>query len=170
METRLTEKPNFLQIEVELKLTKQPIFIIGTRIRDTDDHTKQFQALKEHLDNLPKDSKLICAGDFNEWKNHVSNNLGKSYNVCTPRYDMAVWQNYDTLDKWSAVVRNQKTKKDSKTLIDHIITKNVRVTNEDYLWDFVNKENEYGDLNPEDNKTHLIGLPDHAILIADIEI
>lgn len=168
MNTNVAEKPNFLQ--VELKINEQSIFIIGTRIRDAANHISQFNALKEHLDSIHADNKIICNGDFNEWKNHMCDKLGKDYIVCTPRYQMGEWQNYDTLDKWSAIVKNKQTGKESKSLIDHIVVKNVKVSNEDYQWDFVTTINGYGDLKPEDYKSNLVGLPDHAILTANIKI
>lgn len=168
LNTTQTEKPNFLQVEVNKVKDKQSIFIIGTRIRDTN-HIAQFRALKDHMDSLPEKSKILCAGDFNEWKNHVANKLGRNLTVFTPSFEMET-NDFDTVNTWSAVLKNKATGKTGKALIDHIIAKNIKVTNEEYTWDFVNKSNGYGAAMPEDYKSNMIGLPDHAILTATIEI
>lgn len=57
-----------------------------------------------------------------------------------------------------------------KALIDHIIAKGLGIKDLKYSWDFVSEKNGYGNLKPEDYKSHLVGLPDHAILSATVEL
>lgn len=167
MNTSQIEKPNFLQVTINAENTKQPTFIIGTRIRDAD-HIPQYKALKEHLDSISRDCKIICTGDFNEWQSHVVKKLGNSVKVITPQFKMKP-NDFNSLNTWSAILKNRRTGNIGKALIDHILVRNAKVTNIKYMWDFVNKENGYGSIRPEDYKSNLNGCPDHAILIGNIE-
>lgn len=172
--TNIAEMPDFLQVKLEIN--KRPLIIIGTRIRvETDKYVyngpklifkqKQFEALDEHLSSLNVDN-IICSGDFNaywsyNWKTNSNTTLKKSsklFELHTP-----VWN--PQKGKYSYVLQN-----DSKVSFDHIISKGIVVSNEDYLWDFISKENGYDNVTLEKYKSHLKSLPDHAILIANIEM
>lgn len=181
MDTDVAERPDFLQVEFKIK--DQLIFIIGTRIRDDSFKNKreQFENLLKQVKSIGEGGAVIIAGDFNHGA--IKNESDENYN-----YEGSVREDYNyqlirklfidinyatyTPDygtygrKFSWVMENPAI----KIKEDHVITRNVKVTNEDYLWDFVSQNNGYGNLKAADYKTHLKGLPDHAILVADIEL
>ena len=165
------EKPEFLQVETELE--GKSFAIIGVRIKTQGKQIdSQFEFLKDHLKTL-ENSNVLCAGDFNVWKTPLSKKLKldktSKYNIFTPEYSM-VDGDFNTLDTWSAVIKNSKTNVVGKALIDHIIAKGLGIKDLKYSWDFVSEKNGYGNLKPEDYKSHLVGLPDHAILSATVEL
>lgn len=167
------EKPEFLHIETELE--GKSFSIIGIRVKNqgTDEQIdEQFEFLKVYLKEL-ENTNIVCAGDFNVWRNPLSKKLNISSDyIFTPKYSM-MKGNFQTLDNWSAVIKNHKMNVVGKSLIDHIIARGVgiREVNEvKYSWDFITKKNNYGNLKSSDYKSHLVGLPDHAILSATIKI
>jgi hypothetical protein len=164
------EKPEFLQVET--KLEGKSFAIIGVRIKTQGKQIdSQFEFLKDHLKTL-ENSNVLCAGDFNVWKTPLSKKLKldktSKYNIFTPEYSM-VDGDFNTLDTWSAVIKNSKDEV-GKALIDHIIAKGLGIKDLKYSWDFVSEKNGYGNLKPEDYKSDLVGLPDHAILSATVEL
>lgn len=163
-------KPEFLQVETVLENT--PLTIIGARIKTQGNNVEiasQFKFLSDHL-RLLKDKKVLCAGDFNVWKNPLSEKLCiNSDNIFTPKYSMKP-SDYNTLDTWSVVIKNLKTGVVGKSLSDHIIGFGMYSDSIKYNWDFVKKVNGYGNKRPEDYKSELIGFPDHAILFAEFEL
>ena len=166
------EKPEFLQVETELE--GKSFAIIGVRIKTQGTNKQidsQFEFLKDHLKTL-ENSNVLCAGDFNVWKTPLSKKLKldktSKYNIFTPEYSM-VDGDFNTLDTWSAVIKNSKDEV-GKALIDHIIAKGLGIKDLKYSWDFVSEKNGYGNLKPEDYKSDLVGLPDHAILSATVEL
>lgn len=182
MNTNQIEKPNFLQVMMKVKGI--PLTIVGVRLRGDNYKNKktQFDALMEHvLDVNVINVNFVIAGDFNHGAIKYENDQNYDYND-NARKDY----NYQMIRKlFSAKDFNMITpdygkygRKFSwvmeKPLIkikeDHISVKGVKVRDEDYLWDFVNPDNGYGGLNKEAYKSHLVGLPDHAILTATIEI
>ena len=176
MNTDQTEKPNFLQVTVSYN--EQPIFIIGTRIR-YDDKEKQLNALYDHLNSLnKKECKVICIGDNNAtprflWKEIKSK--CKDYKLDSPSYNTdndTYKRNNKEYCCWSYVHKDGEGIDKGKASLDHIISNGLTVTSSDYLWDFVNEENGYKKdhviIQPEDYKSDLVGLPDHAILIAEV--
>lgn len=174
MNTGIAEKPDFIQVELKVE-EKQPIFIIGTRIRvdsgkNTDDDKKvalkrnQFKELDAYLSKIGS-GQVICAGDFNAywpsiWKTKKNTTLPKTS------------QTYDLHTQWDLAKKqfSYVLPIGTKCTFDHIISRGVAVSNIEYNWDFVSISNGYDNLKAEDYKSHLIGLPDHAILIADIEL
>lgn len=176
MNTTINDKPNFLQ--VKLSVNNKELYIIGIRIKvliekDATETQKQYyknqqlRALKDHLDSISSDAMILCGGDFNTWRNPISNMLSSNYNVSTPKYQMAIWQDYSTLNTWSAV----PYKNGNKQLFDHFISsKNIQVIDLVYDgWSFVfSNPNEYKNRKAEDYKSDLIGCPDHDILHANI--
>ncbi|GAU79576.1 endonuclease/exonuclease/phosphatase family protein [Fusibacter sp. 3D3] len=182
MNTTVQEKPNFFQ--VESIFNGNSLFIIGVRIKDTKNHDLEFQALNDHFSSLPDASKIICAGDFNEWPSHVKKNLN-NIEIYSPRFNdnhSNINPMYRNPSRWSYVTGNSQSP--GKAVIDLIATKNVTILREstdsksilnnykmlaNYIWDFVTPNNGYGSLKPEDYKSHLAGLPDHAILTASIK-
>ena len=65
------------------------------------------------------------------------------------------------------VSRKEKSKEEStnKTSFEKAKFKNV-----DYYWDFVNKRNGYGNRTRSDVLSDLIGVPDHAVLVAEFNL
>lgn len=179
--------PNFLKIEVSHN--NESLTIIGTRIRVDDcsntdfiNRKSQFNSLLSHIgDNTRCLEKVIVIGDFNHGaiKNEsnenydYADNVRKDYNYQMIRrlfqtisYDTHT-PNYGKYgDKFSWVMKNPVI----KIKEDHIISKGVSINCVDYNWDFVTSNNGYGKLKPEDYKSHLTGLPDHAILVASMTI
>lgn len=167
MLTSNSANPNFLCVRLCLENKKQ-LYIIGVRIRD-DEHNPQFLLLKNYLKSLPLDSHIICGGDFNEWQNPIRKKLHPLINVHTPRYSMQP-NNFESLSTWSAVPQN-KNGKSGKAIIDHFLCKNIsKITLYDYLWDFVNIQNGYADRQDCDYKSDLHSLPDHGILLGEMEL
>lgn len=163
------EKPEMLQIET--KFNGKFLTIIGVRIKTqgtTKQAESQFEFLNDHLKSLGN-SYVLCAGDFNVWKNPLSKKLTISTNnIFTPKYSM-IPGDFNTLTTWSAVIKKPKTNVIGKALIDHIITISIGMHSAEYNWDFVTFDNGYGNRKPEDYKSDLLGLPDHAILLAELE-
>lgn len=183
------EKPNFLQVTVNYK--NNLMTIIGTRIRmkelskiDYQNRKKQIDALIEHVVAIK--NHVIIIGDFNNSK--ICGDENKRYKDVKENYhytfDGSVSVLYDTYNyhilkdtfedngfsistpdniKWSWVDRNKY-----KYRQDHIFSKGVEISEIEYGWGFVNKDNGYGYLKQEDYKSHMISQPDHAILTADI--
>lgn len=128
MNTNQNKRPNFLQIKLN-KDNGKPIFIMGIRIRD-DNYTYQFDALRDHMDSLPENSKVICIGDFNEWPKEVQQNLGSKVKVFAPRFndnnsaENPMWIHPS---RWSYVPKTIKGQPEGEAVIDLIVTKNVEV-------------------------------------------
>ncbi|MCI2105268.1 MAG: endonuclease/exonuclease/phosphatase family protein [Intestinimonas sp.] len=166
------EKPESLQIEAKLDSTSLAIMGVRIKTQGTKEQiASQFEFLKDHLKSL-KNTNVLCAGDFNVWKKPLSKKLGIiSDNIFTPKYAME-FGDFNTLDTWSAVIRNPKTDVVGKALIDHIVTIGIEMHSDSivYDWSFVTNGNGYGNRKPEDYKSDLIGLPDHAILFAEFEL
>lgn len=165
-------RPEFLQIGAEWKGTS--LTIIGVRIKTqgtTEQRASQFEFLSDHLKSL-KNTNILCAGDFNVWKNPLSEKLAINLdNIFSPEYSMKPGD-FNTLDTWSAVIKNPKTNLIGKALIDHIVAIGIRIHSYsvEYNWDFVTNGNGYENRKPEDYKSDLIGLPDHALLLAEFEL
>ncbi len=186
MNTVEEDRPNFLQIKLNKEKDK-PIYIVGIRIRDSN-HIPQFNALRDHLNSLPEESRVICVGDFNEWPKPVQQKLGSNVEVYAPRFNDYHSENnpmYIHPSRWSYVPKPIKERPKGEAVIDLIVTKNVKVikNSEDtlskkkgykmyakYDWSFVNEKNGYGKLTAKDLKTKAIGLPDHAIITAECVI
>lgn len=178
----IKEQPNFLQVKLEIN--NQSVYIIGIRIRDDESYKnkmKQFEEILKQLKTIGKDEVVMISGDFNhgaikyesDENYNYEDNSRKDYNYQMMRKlfkDLNLdshtpdYGSYGRKFSWVMKFQNIKVKE------DHIITKKVKVTSIDYLWDFITSENGYGNLKPEDYKSNLIGLPDHAILTATIEI
>lgn len=167
MNTGEEEKPNFLQVEVVYN--SSTINIIGTRIRNSRNQ-KEWQALDEHLTSQ-KDEVVICMGDFNAywsnkdgcfWRKSKNKTLPKTsfmYELETPKWDIKN-------NGFSYVLPNGNC-----INVDSLIYKGISsVQDIKYNWQFINSKNGYGNMTPRDQKSHLIGLPDHAILYGSIII
>lgn len=161
--------PDFYEIRVKIK--NEEISIIGVRIRKdiqkSDPHytISQFIALDDYLASL--EHKVICIGDFNafwgkRWKTNKNCTLPKSsitYNLYTPDY----WD----ADGFSYVLPNGE-----KVQLDHLILKNnISLQEIKYDWTFVsNHASDYGNNINKDSPQKPKGLPDHAILKAEVII
>jgi len=192
MDTAQPEKPDFLQVTV--KHNNEPFTIIGTRIRvgdknnnlnmDFQSRKNQFDGLKDHLTNI--NNTTLIMGDFNNGSIFNEYNKQYIYSNCARQYYnfQMLWRdvegkinwNFNTPDKggtygnkFSIVTEEKHTKKTYYTKEDHIISKGLDITDCDYKWDFVKAENGYGSLNYRNFKSKMKGLPDHAMLVVDID-
>ena len=165
--------PNLLQVEVQFK--DKSLTIIGTRIRVNNTKATIYEKrkfIKDQLETLENylrgihSTKVISIGDFNIWHTWANKNLNlpQEYTITGPKFNMNS-NDFKSLDNWSFVFEDG-----SKAPIDFIISKNITLSNLKYDWDFVTPNNGYGYLKPEDDKSDLTGLPDHAILTASIKI
>lgn len=167
MNTAVKDRPNFLQLNVEYNGTI--IKVIGIRIRDFSNQN-EWVSLDEHLSGL-ENGIVICMGDFNAywsdktgtiWKtnrNTTLPNACKKFDIETPDWNLKN-------NSFSYVLPGKKA-----LSIDSLIYKGVSsVKDFKYEWEFVSKENGYGKLKACDEKSHLIGLPDHAILSGTITL
>ena len=152
--------PNFY--EIRIKINKEVVSIIGARIRDAQ-NTAQFHALDDYLSSLKH--KVICVGDFNaywagKWNspaNHTLSKTSRSYDLYTPPYKEG--------PDWYSFVHSNG----DRVQLDHLIT-NIKSAHiiVKYDWDFVNQNNGYNNIQKNiPNKPK--GLPDHAILKAEID-
>jgi|LSQX01.3.fsa_nt_gb exonuclease III len=179
LNTAQIEKPNYLQVSV--LFNNKPITIIGTRIRvetsnDTTEEQKksfkyeQFKALDNHLSSM-HDKYVICTGDFNAyWKNSKGCIWKELSNYTLPKAS----KTFELFTAWDPNKRQFSYVLPDKSLctFDHILARGIKVIEKsvDYSWNFVTEENGYGSLRPEDYKSHLVGLPDHAILSATVKL
>lgn len=161
MNTAIKDRPNFLQLNVEYN--GKTINVIGTRIRDFR-NKNEWDALDEHLSCLVN-GIVVCMGDFNAywsdetgsiWKSKKNTTLPKTskiFDIETPDWNLKK-------NSFSYVLPGKKARN-----IDSLIYKGVSLVKEfEYEWGFVSKKNGYGQLEACDEKSNLIGLPDHAIL------
>lgn len=181
MNTKKTEKPNFLQLELEI--SKVPLIIIGTRIlvddgsdKDLAERKEQRQAIYDHLNYFSSVCRVVCMGDFNATPRFLWSEVQlncKNFELDCPSYNTDD-DTYKRINReycsWSYVHENGQGVDKGKTSIDNTLSSRIKVANSDYKWNFMSKNNGYGELGKEDFKSHLIGLPDHAILTATIEI
>lgn len=156
--------PDFLRVDIEI--ANKPLTIIGVRIVSDIDKIKQIQALNKHLENIKE--SFICIGDFNVWPSWLKKqNLIPVGFVNAPNPEFLERGNFKTLQKFSYVFE-----KEDKAPLDFILANGTKVESIDYSWGFLNKTNGYGKKHPNEYKSsnELIGLPDHAILTAEISL
>lgn len=174
--------PDYLQ--VTLSIDNQQVAIVGVRfIPRTGNIEKQLSVLKECLESTRND-KVVCLGDFNAWSSNLLNEYGallpKNYKIETPglyKSRQGEYKNSWGFEKkeplnWSFVQekKEETSKKPKRTPLDHLMTRNVEVTGIKYAgWPFLNEENGYGSLTPDDYKD-VDYLPDHDILLATIQV
>jgi exonuclease III len=195
MNTDEVEKPNFLQVTV--KYEGKPLTIMGTRIRtrykimnqsENQFRIEQFNALYDHLAGY-KEQRIICAGDFNPVCSRKNLDINKTKHEKDKSEGKETWGYWWVVDKLKDIpfkiitpVREDGSwvgKNNEMYLNDHIITSsNINVSDEEYNWRFVTKENGYVkvvndeevELKKNDYKFHLKGYPDHAILRAKVNL
>lgn len=170
--------PNFLEVSMKLRLSGKKLHFIGTRIVDNKTtNKKQFISLKHHIESLGKEAAIFCAGDFNAWGSYLVNKDKwdlKPHNceLYSPGLyidNNGVYRNTyinNQLAEWSFVQANG-----ARTPLDHIfVSENCSCLYTKYYWGFVNRTNGYGNRTGEDYLSDLIGLPDHAVLLGEVEI
>lgn len=183
MNTKIAQKPNFLQVTVKYK--GKPLSIIGARIRidwrlsrkDFLNRKEQLKALIEHLSTV---DNFIVGGDFNNAK--INGDETKKYEEVKEKYRYTSKGepnvSYDTynyhilkarLEEAGYSLHTPKGKVSSMGKIfklDHIITsESIAASNVGYSCSFKNKKNGYDELASKD-----VRLPDHAILSAKISM
>lgn len=154
--------------EIKFKVNKTDLSIIGVRIRKDIKNIygysftkKQFEALDNYLSMIKH--HVICIGDFNAywpgiWNTSRNYTLSKTSNcmkLCTPVYN--------SQSSFSYVFPNGET-----ASLDHAIT-NLKPISSRYDWSFLCDKNGYNGFAFMD-KNKPKGIPDHAILITELEI
>lgn len=181
-------EPNFMCTQI--KLDKKKLVIAGIRIIPTDnwsDRKIQLKKFFNELNEMPTDLDFIAAGDFNNGNIQFECNKNFDYPNCNRSYYnyQMIWRDVEN-NKWSLITPDQGgpykggkysiiTKDGEKkyhTKDDHIISSlsKDKFKNVDYNFDFVCEANGYGKLKSDDYLSDLIGLPDHAILISEINL
>lgn len=176
-------------LEIKMGSAENSITIIGTRIL-TQGKYKKFLERKKLFDSLlsrlPK-THFIMLYDANNGmifsekdKNYAYDGERKDYNY------QYIWRQVEdrgwcliTPDKGGSYnhgkysfITGKHEPENYHTKEDHIISsfpeKNFK--NADYIWDFVNYKNGYGNRTQTDVISDLNGLPDHGILVADLDL
>jgi hypothetical protein len=166
------------------KDNETPLIIIGVRIpEDRREEHPSPEYLKSLIPCLSSEN-LICTGEFQCWPRTLSEVMGENFRVFTPWIQGFIW---DT-NEFSFVTKNKnKYGMYEKIPYDHIVTsknmllKTIKESTEcpdelselpTYDWNFVSYQSGYKFQNNRlqftDDKSHLFGLPDHAILRATI--
>lgn len=172
------DKPNFLQVDVKLKSSGRQLHLIGVRIRDDKaTNKKQFYNLKNHVESLGTEAIILCIGDFNAWGSFIVNkskwdlkpNNCEIYSPGLYLDPKGVYRNTylnNKLAEWSYVQPSG-----DRTPLDHMfVSNNCTCIGCSYNWDFVKEDNGYDNRKDLSVLSNLIGLPDHAIFIAIVEI
>lgn len=173
--------------------------VIGTRITvggepdaDFQDRARQFQALWDYVKSTP--GPTVIAGDFNTGVIRNETDQDYIYPPDLPRCHYSYQHLWRTVEPQSApdgwrlltpdrgdpehfsfvsqIRRPSKAQQPQFFYIkeDHlIVSPGIAETRLQYSWDFVTKENGYGNLHAADPKSHL-SLPDHAMLTADLSV
>jgi exonuclease III len=162
---------NFLHLDFE-DCAGELISLIGVKMltgrgKYQIDAKKQTPPLNEYLKSIK--TKLICVGDFNIREFRMS--------TWFPNYEIQVVKDSNELADKSSFFFNDDCKgiiKDG-VILDHVlVTKDVKVKAE-YSWDFISDDERY----PYREKSAISvgkqcfeipkGLPDHGIMICDID-
>ena len=182
-------EPNFLYTQITVN--EKELVIAGVRIttsNDWSDRKSQFeQVVKELKIVYSNNVDFILAGDFNNGNIQFESNLNHEYTNQRKKYNyQMIWKIIEHTEKWALITPDQggqyvggkfsivtRSNDDMKlyhTKDDHIIStfSKDEFYIVDYSFDFVTKENGYGELKPTDYLSHLHTLPDHAVLIAEI--
>lgn len=181
--------PNFL--EKDLFVNGERIKVIGTRIKvnsqkrktqeeydnDFKDRKNQFDCLWNYIKTL--NCKVIVAGDFNNGIIGAETQKDYYYKNCSREYYsyQYLWR---TVEEWGNKLvtpgRGDKNSfsyvcGDAKIKEDHIVlSENFIVNNLKYDWDFISSKNGYGNLKYDEDKSAVTGMPDHAMLIAEVSL
>lgn len=173
--------PDYLKVDIN------DLSIVGTRIRVDSDFSKRKEQLDLLLNRMEKyDKHFVVLGDYN------NANIKNEEDVLFETYDgqrryynyQMIWREVERKRKWSLLTPDQGLGYNSQYSIvtdyegyishtkdDHMITnlpkELCRVCK--YKWDFVNERNGYGKRNSSNVLSDLIGLPDHAILVTEVE-
>lgn len=157
------KKPNYFQINTTLKnINNEKFSIIGIRIKEGD-IKEQLEVGMEYLKKI--NNRFICMGDFNAWDSYMEECLNDKVMYKQKQKWKMKHKDFKSLTEWSYVFQNG-----NKAPLDHIICKDINLVTYDYIWSFVKNKNGYGYRRPEDYKSDLIGIPDHAILYAEFSI
>lgn len=164
------DQPDFLQVKIPFREIGD-VFIVGTRIRPISKNSKaeQIKVLASHLENLKQSKnadKIIVAGDFNMFPSFLQKMLPESLTVSSP-FLVKEGQLASGSEHFSYILPNGR-----RTPLDHIITfNNISVQNLSYDFSFLDDNpNLYKNKSKYSPLFYLKGLPDHAILSANLFI
>ncbi|MER1998925.1 MAG: endonuclease/exonuclease/phosphatase family protein [Lysinibacillus sp.] len=168
-----TALPEYLQINIVTERDEE-FSVVGTRIKTQGDkREEQFNYLKERLKLI---ETFVCLGDFNMFVGSVDKKFPEIDEKSGTKKKAIVAYGPRTTNKerWSFIHRDG-----GKAWIDAVVGKNIKVLDNQtdalskkkgymmyakYDWDFVNQENGYRDISPDDYIS-LKGIPNHAILL-----
>ncbi|MGN0494773.1 MAG: endonuclease/exonuclease/phosphatase family protein [Lachnospiraceae bacterium] len=174
--------PDYLKVDID------DLSIVGTRIRVDSDFSKRKEQLDLLLNRMEKSDKHFAVlGDYNNANiKNEEDMLFEVYDGQRQYYNyQMIWREVEKNRQWSLLTPDQGLGYNSQYSIvtdykgyishtkdDHMITdlpkELCRVCK--YKWDFVNERNGYGKRNSSNVLSDLIGLPDHAILVTEVEV
>ena len=185
-------EPDFIHIKVNYN--NEPLNIIGVRIKVCTDamnidedykcRVQQFELLCKYLSNIKE--KTIVLGDFNNGNIFREYDKNQLYHNCSRQYYnyQMIWREVEEKLKWRldtpdkggnygnkfSIVTRDPNGKVYYTKEDHVISRGCNVLNGDYLWDFMENTDVYGELKCDSYKSNLKYIPDHAMLYAEVEM
>jgi exodeoxyribonuclease-3 len=165
--------PNFLHIW--LNIHGEELDVIGMRIKIGSEKTQtginddfknrnlQLKKIQTYINNM-SESNLILVGDFNNGGYRTGQRPIDFRGVAREFYNYPLisrtLQRHCLVDHTPDDSYSWMDDQGGKYKIDHIFSKNVKVINSTYSWDFTQK--------PKYKK--IIGMPDHALMLATIVI
>ncbi len=154
------EGPNFLRVDIEID--GKPLAIIGTRFPPDDDmeiRKKRLDALVEYVGSIR--IPVVIAGDFNN--GNYAHRLW-NWELIVDTFGGAGCVLYTPIERYSW----KRNGYEGGFKIDHIVARDVTLTNPLYSWDFMKRDTLiYAN---GDNFQPPVGYPDHAVLTANIEV
>lgn len=191
---KVIEKSEYLEIKIKYN-DNDWMNVVGMRIL-TQGNYKNFAKRRElfvqRLNHLKEqNNNFIMLFDANNGAIQFESNKEFEYQGVRKNYSYQyIWRTVENQYKWSLItpdqggpysiidggkysaVTGENKPENYHTKEDHIITsfEKAKFKNVDYYWDFVNKRNGYGNRTRSDVLSDLIGLPDHAVLVAEFNI
>ena len=181
-------------LEVSINFSENSFFsVIGMRILTQGEYTKYLkrrELLDLRLTDIKNDEKsFILLFDANNGAIQYESDKNFIYSK-GERKDYSyqyIWRNVEDDYHWSlitpdkggpyingkySIVTGKNYPENYHTKEDHIISSfsEELFSQVDYYWNFVNESNGYGKRGPKDYISDLKGVPDHAVLIAEIDI
>ena len=166
--------PNFLK--VTLKDDDLTLHIIGVRVRIGGGGIEDCKYRKKPIDNLLSylktlEGRIILSGDFNNLKHNDSDTIEtyKNKNLVREFYSYPILKQEFNNNDFTLITPKHGISWYGghfvQCRLDHIIGKNVYISNEEYDWSFLKSVGKY-----KANEKKMDGSfgPDHAILLADI--
>lgn len=163
-------EPEFLRLDAVYNTVK--FSIVGIRIKtQAGKKEEQLKFLSNYIDDEFNrcDYPFLCCGDFNVKPEHIKT----CYPVVVPDYDKKLYGTPNYINNYSIFFTGKNKIIDSMRRYDYMIANHICVHNIRYSWDYI-KQNArypcYDEIERNSTVWDIVGFPDHAMLIADIEI